>query len=113
MGRHFFPPATNAQPLAVGHVWGSSRRHVDEMRTASATPRLIAPGAVRRQSHDQIIQQDFRTVLHREARQPIRTRPLADVAAQAHEDVREVDEPTNVHDERNGNIRQDSLESTH
>ena len=77
--------------------------------------RIVAPGAVVRQAHDEIVQQDLRAVLRRKPREPVRASPLAQVALQADEHVREIDEATDPHGvclERNENIRQYSFEST-
>ena len=83
-------------PLAYSHLQQAiktSENFIREARSAGPT-RIIAPRAVRRQPHQQIVQQYLSAELHCEPSEPIGPRALAGVAAEPDEHIGEVHEPT-------------------
>jgi len=67
------------------------------MSAAPSTSRFVPPRAIGGQPHDQVVERDFRAVLHGEPRQPVRPRQLAALAPQADNDIGEIDQPADLH----------------
>jgi hypothetical protein len=87
-----FAAANYPQSFSYRHIRGAARRQVGEIRAAPASARIVAPRAIGRKAEEQIIEQDFRSKLHGKSHEPIRTRPIAEVAPEPDEHVWEVDE---------------------
>ncbi len=76
---------------------GRPRRRLIREARATAATRIVAPGAIRRQTHEQVVQQDLRAVFHRQAREPIRAHALAGIATQPDQHIRKIDQPADPH----------------
>src|SRR3979490_1397216 len=56
--------------MSLQPVSAAARRQGAKPR-AARTSQFVAPGAVRRQSHDQVIEQDLRSIFHSQSRKPL------------------------------------------
>jgi hypothetical protein len=77
-------------------IWRAPRRQVGKTSPAGAA-RLVTSGTIGRQPNEQIIQQNLGPEFHRESREPVRTRALTGVAAQANQHKRKICESPDRH----------------
>jgi hypothetical protein len=97
----------DAQSPSSRHIRRPARRQIEKSHATFLSSRVIAPWAIGREPHQEIVEQDFRSEFHREPRQTIRSGAPANVASQANEYVRVVDQSVQPHGasmERSKNI---------
>src|SRR5262249_31245683 len=83
-------------PEGLRQVRWPLRRQVREPR-ATRPMRIIAPRAIARKPHKQVIKQNSCPLLHRRPREPVGASALAGVAAKPDEHVGEVHQSANPH----------------